>query len=386
MFTHRCFFSQQACDIELCGFCDASLKAYTAVVYLRAETSCGYQVTLVASKTRVTPLKQQTIPRLELLSALLLARLMSSVMQALQSEVCFSKCYCFTDSTVALHWILGVDKSWKPFVQNIVAEIRGLFSPDCWSHCAGQDNPADLPSRGITPRELAESDLWPTEPVWLKNADLGRSHHSQMPEECLVEVRHDRTEVTHGLLMPVESPAIEQLLNCKDYSSLRRLLTVTAHVLKFCYTLLSKVRSGPQDSPSDFRSAAEHRWIIASQHALTSDKNFSQFKLQFGLFQDDAHIWRCGGRLQNANMAASAVHPILLSRNHPLTTLYVQQAHERVMHSGVKSTLTELRSRFWVVRGRSFIRQVLRHCQLCKRFQGLLYQAPPPPPLPSFRV
>ena len=49
-----------------------------------------------------------------------------------QSELQFSGFHCFTDSTVALHWILGVDKSWKPFVENRVAEIRSLFPPSCW--------------------------------------------------------------------------------------------------------------------------------------------------------------------------------------------------------------------------------------------------------------
>ena len=56
------------------------------------------------------------------------------------------------------------------------------------------------------------------------------------------------------------------------------------------------------------------------------------------------------------------------------------------MHGGVKSTLTELRSRFWVVKGRSVVRQILHQCAVCKRFEGQPYRAPPPPPLQSFRV
>ena len=71
---------------QLCGFCDASCKAHAAVVYL-LETSAGCKVQFVASKTRVTPLKSQTIPRLELLSAVLLARLMSSITQAIEREI-----------------------------------------------------------------------------------------------------------------------------------------------------------------------------------------------------------------------------------------------------------------------------------------------------------
>ena len=61
------------------GFCNASLKAYAAVVYLRVETESSTYSHLLCSKTRVAPLKKVTIPRLELLSALLLARLISTV-------------------------------------------------------------------------------------------------------------------------------------------------------------------------------------------------------------------------------------------------------------------------------------------------------------------
>ena len=138
--TPRCFashFKEQVKSYELCGFCDSSLKAYAAVVYVRVETAYGCQVSFVASKTRVPLLKQQTIPRLELLSALLLARLLSNVTQALQEEVWLSQPCCFTDSIVALYWITGVDKSWKPLVQNRVLEIRRLLLPGRWMHCSG---------------------------------------------------------------------------------------------------------------------------------------------------------------------------------------------------------------------------------------------------------
>ena len=87
---------------KLCGFCDASCRAYAAVVYLLLETSTGRQVRFVASKTRVAPLKSQTIPRLELLSAVLLARLMSFITQVIEGEVTLSTPCCFTDSSVTL--------------------------------------------------------------------------------------------------------------------------------------------------------------------------------------------------------------------------------------------------------------------------------------------
>ena len=56
------------------------------------------------------------------------------------------------------------------------------------------------------------------------------------------------------------------------------------------------------------------------------------------------------------------------------------------MHNGVKETLTELRSQYWLVRGRQFIRTQLSKCAICRKFEGRPYKAPPAPALPEFRV
>ena len=101
------------CSLQ--GFSDASLGAYAAVVYLKIKTPMGCSLRFVASKTRVAPIHGQTIPRLELLGALLLAKLLSSVTNALTTELSLGSPVCFTDSKVTLHWITG-NREWKQFV------------------------------------------------------------------------------------------------------------------------------------------------------------------------------------------------------------------------------------------------------------------------------
>ena len=126
--------------------------------------------------------------------------------------------------------------------------------------------------------------------------------------------------------------------------------------------------------------------MVECQQTLVKNKNFAQWKKQFDLFQDEHNVWRCEGRLQNAELPFAARHPALLTKDHFLSVLLVRRAHERVPHSGVKATLAELRSQFWIVRGRNFIRQILGRCTICRRHGGGPYRAPKPPPLPSFRV
>ena len=151
----------------------------------------------------MSPLKVQTIPRLELLSALLLARLITNVIESLTPRYEMLAPMCFTDSQVTLFWVRGVDKDWKPFVQNRVEEIRRLVPVQCWSHCPGKDNLADIPSRGLTPIELSLSKLWRNGPEWLttKLECCTSDSDADVPEECLMEMKaSDKPNKLHSLL------------------------------------------------------------------------------------------------------------------------------------------------------------------------------------------
>ena len=145
---------------ELIVFADASEKAYGCCVYLKTTVNGQMFVNLVTSKTRVAPLKKTTLPRLELLAALLAARLLKFVTSALQLETTGNSYTCWSDSPVALSWIKSNAAKWKQFVQNRVLEIQELTSPERWHFCPGKENPADLLTRGISAREMTNSNMW----------------------------------------------------------------------------------------------------------------------------------------------------------------------------------------------------------------------------------
>ena len=375
------------------GFCDASQRAYAAVVYLRVETETNTHAHLLCSKTRVAPVKKVTIPRLELLSALLLARLISTITHALESEIELVEPTCHTDSQVALCWIKGVDKEWKQFVQNRVVEIRKLVPFACWKHCPGTRNPADIPSRGVLTTEFsAKLGLWLNGPSTIQSPEeMMESEDVTLSDECLAELKaRNREKMTTNLLNSNDSNVI---VSCQDYSNLRRLLRVTAYVLKFIKLLRrSKNPESQQSSRNDCilttsdLDAALVYWLKESQSTLPQSESFQIWSRQFGLFKDHNGLWRCGGRLENAGVPQDTKHPIFLEKNHHLTELIVRECHARVMHSGVAATLTELRSKYWVVKGRQLVKKILYKCVTCRRFQGKPYCPPPPPPLPSFRV
>ncbi|CDR00112.1 unnamed protein product [Oncorhynchus mykiss] len=60
---------------------------------------------------------------------------------------------------IVLHWICSSAQKWKQFVANRVTEIQSLTNPESWSHIEGKTNPADLPTRGQTVRNLTQSEL-----------------------------------------------------------------------------------------------------------------------------------------------------------------------------------------------------------------------------------
>ena len=56
------------------------------------------------------------------------------------------------------------------------------------------------------------------------------------------------------------------------------------------------------------------------------------------------------------------------------------------MHNGVRETLTEIRRRYWIIKGRSLVRSIIHYCVTCKRHEGAPFKTPLPPALPAFRV
>ncbi|GFS50136.1 uncharacterized protein TNCV_2681 [Trichonephila clavipes] len=145
--------------IEIHIFCDASKLAYGAAAYVKVRKQNEVLVNLITSKTRVAPLKAVTLPRLELLGALVAARLSSRVQEIVRKKK-ECKVFHWTDSKIVLFWIKGSSKRWKQFVANRVQEISKLTDPDFWFHCSGQDNPSDFLSRGLSVDTLISNNKW----------------------------------------------------------------------------------------------------------------------------------------------------------------------------------------------------------------------------------
>ena len=149
-------------------FVDASQQAYGAAVYMRCEYDSDTVTSrLIAAKSKVASLNPMTVPRLELMGAILGLRLTQSLLMVLETPM--QSVTFYSDSTDVLWWIRGRGKDFRPFVANRIGEIQMFTEPSQWQHVSTVENPADLCTRGASPLELAECSLWWNGPDWLTN-------------------------------------------------------------------------------------------------------------------------------------------------------------------------------------------------------------------------
>ncbi|XP_050024017.2 uncharacterized protein [Dermacentor andersoni] len=298
-------------------FCDASPKAYGAVAYIVTKSPFGLtNVSLVMAKSRVAPLKRLSLPRLELMGALIGARLCHYVAKALDLKNVAT--ILWTDSTVAMYWIKGNAARWKPFVANEVSELQALTDPSDWRHCPGSDNPADLITRGILPSALRESELWWKGPRWLQEDDTcwpTISEPSSKVGECQMEERK-------GTVMPIVSPSSMTIFNVENYSSFSRVVRVTAWVRRFVDNCHNKKGRTIGPLRAEEVISAERYWLAKAQEDAFSD-GISNLKnqrplhksspvLPFNPYLDKEGLMRVGGRLQFSDNNEETKHPIVL--------------------------------------------------------------------------
>ncbi|GFQ70113.1 integrase catalytic domain-containing protein [Trichonephila clavata] len=256
---------QELSSIDIHCFSDASKSAYGTILYLRFVT-CNNKIetSFICSKSRVAPLKSLTLPRLELTAALLSARLAKQVSSCLKFN---ANIYYWTDSLISYYWIRGDSSAFKPYIKNRVQEIQLLSDPSQWGHCPGKDNPADLISRGTSAVKLAQNELWWHGPPWLKPAPdhwPNRQRDILDSELCSEELEY-RSSVHVAVTQQRES-----LVDINRFSSLKKLLKVTAWVFRFVNNARIVNKSMNFYITADEIQNAEYFWLKYVQYEFYS--------------------------------------------------------------------------------------------------------------------
>lgn len=363
--------------IELHSFCDASKKAYGASIYLRVKKRDKIIVNLVTSKSRVTPLKNITLPRLELLGALVAARLSNKVQEIMNKRKPFV-IYHWTDSKVALYWIRGSSKKWKSFVANRVQEITKLTDRESWFHCSGKSNPADILSRGTSVESLLQDTMWWNGPPFLVSDQPLETDNefSVKEEEYLPELKNLKSNDCDDpvtLTLKLDKTFLESIINRSN-----KFLTVI-RICSYLYRFLNNSKF-PQNKKVGPLTAAElsvaENYLIGQLQreefstelaTLRTRGDISRKSKIFNLspYLDNQGIMRVGGRLENSQLPYSSKHPVLLPSKGKFSEMIVRYYHEKYFHLGPQHLLFQVRQKYWPIHGRNLCKKIVHNCVAC---------------------
>ncbi|GFY36755.1 uncharacterized protein TNCV_2567171 [Trichonephila clavipes] len=209
-------------EYQIVIFCDSSERAYGAIACIRYKTNSDFHANFVSSKARVAPLKKLSLPRLELLATLIGGRLLETLRKVFK----FTNNYIMSsDSTVAPSWIRGYAKQGKPFVSNRVHEIQDLTNPQNWRFVKGEQNPADIVSRGCRAEELLKNGrLWHG-PHWLTLYEENWPKNERLFQETANEERRVKNIAIN---YSSEFQNAEPILDINNFSSISKVFRITA--------------------------------------------------------------------------------------------------------------------------------------------------------------
>ena len=378
--------ASETSKIWLVGFCDGSNKGYGAVVYfLRQEENGDVSSSLMCSKSRVTPLKSSlTIPRIELCSACLLAKLLQSVKDSLSGRIDIERIIAFTDSTITLHRIKSNSLQDKDiFVRNRILKIKEHIPPNCWFHVASSDNPADCLSRGLLPQKLLEHALWWSGPAWLIEEFV------YWPCTASSEEKEDTTQELCYSCVQEETPEHPLLSLATRCSSWNKLLNATVFVLRFIRKLPNlKLPVNASDliiAEKYVLAALQRKHFYEEIKSIQNNENCSRQIQKYSPFIDNNNLLRVGGRLKYSDLNFDQKHPILLPKNSYITELIIRHYHEKNLHTGSHMLMSILKSKYWILSARSVVRKITRNCNICFKAKPKHY-APMMADLPANRV
>ena len=397
--VYRCFKPLNFGNVvqnQLHHFADASEVGYGAVSYLRQVNEEGnVNCSFVIGKSRVTPLKPMSIPRLELSAAVVAVRLDQVIQRELDIPV--NQSVFWTDSTAVLCYIENCDKRFQTFVANRLGIIHDSSTPEQWRHVDGKSNPADNASRGLSADSLLTNESWIKGPKWLWQDE------QEWPKRpaALRNISNNDPEIktetqVHCSTYKVTTDVIDRML--RRYSSWDKLKRNVAWLLRYRSWLLikskhrleheSKVQLSQGRISVDEMQIAEQEILkyVQKQHfgvemssiaeeGVANIKNArkSSIKKSSSVYSLDPilinGLLRVGGRLKRAQLSLDAKHPIILPKNHHVVDLIVRHYHSVAGHSGQEYVLSLIRQRFWVIKGRVTVRKILRSCFICKRRQ-----------------
>lgn len=394
----RCYFpgyDRSSYDsLQLHIFVDASEESYAAVAYFRIIDKGEVRCSLVASKTKVAPLQSLSIPRLELMAALIGARLRKTIEE--NHSVKVTRTFLWSDSTTVVAWIKSDTRRYRQFVAFRVNEILSLSSVTDWRWIGTKQNVADEATKwGKGPSTNSES-RWYRGPEFLYERDGGwmEEHVGTTTEEL-----RPALVCSHFVVKPT--------IRFERFSKFERLRRCVAYVLRYLSNLRNSVQGNPRKigkelSRQELQDAEQSLWILIQSESFPDEVAVIKHNKLMGTkkkaldgsskiaklppIMDDQGVLRIDGRIDAADyLTFDARYPVIMPRDHRVTELLLDWYHRRYRHANDETVLNEVRQRFYVAKLRTCLRKAKTRCMWCR-----VYKSSPLPPkmaaLPRVRL
>lgn len=358
-----------ATRFELIGFSDASKEAYGICVYVKSiDDSENSTTRLIYSKSRVAPVEETSIPRLELEAAVLLAENISFLIKSVDLK--FERVRLYSDSKVVLAWLKTEIYKLQLYVANRVRSIKKVSGQYDWSYVNTKNNPADIVSRGINVKKLINCRLWWEGPSELVETELMKMQDSdQISYE--MEVRRNERATT-CLLTVDDSERFSMFKGISKFSSAQRIM---AYMIRF----ISNCRLKREERVIGRLTTGE---LNGGLLKLVEIVQFDSFPLELkalkekGTLPNNHHmkslnlvlvngVIRVGGRISNSSFSFDKRHQMLLPKGHQFTFMIITDLHSRYLHVGPQGLLAIIRERFWIVNGKNVVRKIVHNCIKC---------------------
>ena len=384
---------------DLYLFCDASKLAYGFVAYAVQQGKSGF----IYSRTKVAPVIKKSLPTLELLGVFLALKNLFSMLSTFK-KVNIKNVYLATDSQVVLSWLLAdIVKTKNQFARNRIKDCHKMFGDITkqfnihmqYKYVPTKENPGDLLTRGLSLHSFKENlSFWIQGPSWIQSQDV------LWPSAELQCLTKESQSLVMCTMNTNEKPVqIHPIVPFDRYSKINKLIGVTATMLSYL-----KERNLLKDQNLISMWDTSDIWQCAKIHLMkTMQANRFATELDYlkdpkgiapvlvndlDLFLDHSGLLRSAGRIGKVQLLDyDIINPILLAKDHPLTSLIINEAHTNVQHLGISSTLNKVRmAGYWIPKARQAIKNVISHCLMCKRFNSLSFRYPKITNLPKHRV
>ena len=359
-------------NVSLHVFCDASEVGYGTVVYLQYQNSeneicCSF----VMSKTRLAPIKTQTIPRLELCAAVLGVELSETIQE--ESDLLIENITYWTDSSIVLSCIKSSNKRFKTFVANRIARIHELSEPRQWKHVPSLENPADDASRGLMPEQLLMNTRWIQGPAFLLCT-------TEPDQEAWEPCEKDDMELARSnpVLSAMTRAASEETADptgrfVEYFSSLSSLCLATAWMRRFFKFLNCKSKD---ECPSGTVKVSElqtaKKSLIMYVQSVEFTDEIKQVKMDHDLSKKSplhklSPILKDGLLCMKGRVERNS-NPVILPKSHWLTKLVLRHFHHLSMHGGREHVISLCLQQFWIIGIRGMLKNM--PCVHCRRRDG----------------